>query len=214
MRDQDIEALSPHRWNIAIVDDDVSSCEAIQASLKSIGLLPTCFTDPRLFLESLAERAYVCLILDIHMPFMSGLEVQQRLHDLRIELPIIMVTGHGDVVTAVTAMKLGAVEFLQKPFPAETLLTAVQSILSREKVTDLEHRHYLKRLFNALTTRERDILLGIGRGLRSKQIADELGIAQKTVDEYRHRIFVKLNVNSATKLASLATEFRHLGLLN
>ncbi|CBL45497.1 Two-component response regulator [gamma proteobacterium HdN1] len=215
---------------VVVVDDDDALREAVVASLQSVGLEVEGFASASAFLDryladalngALADSSVPrCAVMDVRMPGLSGLEALRRLRESGSSLPVVFVTGHGDVEMAVSAMKLGAVDFLQKPFREQKLIDLVQAMLastasvqSAESGQDAPRKQALDEQLKKLTQREREVFLLVADGLRSKQIAGVMGISEKTVEEYRRRIFEKLEVKSAPMLASLATEMRMLKLL-
>lgn len=198
---------------VAVVDDDEILRDAMKESLSSVGIAVSTFASAQDLLADPALALLRCVVMDVRMPGLSGLEALRRMREKGLQTAVIFVTGHGDVDMAVSAMKLGAVDFLQKPFREQTLIDIVQEALARsaEPAADVRINSVRER-FTQLTPREREVFFAVARGLRSKQIAGELGISQKTVEEYRHRIFEKMQVRSATELASVATELRLLGI--
>lgn len=198
---------------VAVVDDDAATREAIVVVLDSIGIAAHTFASAQDFLAAPEASSYRCLVMDIRMPGLSGIEAQRRMKELGIAAPVIFITGHGDIEMAVDAMKRGAVDFLTKPFRDQVLIDTVQSVLSAAAarqapppVQQAASRHRLEQL----TPREREILVHVAGGRRSKQIAADLGITVKTVDEYRSRILGKMQVGTSSELAAVAAT---LGLL-
>lgn len=191
---------------VAVIDDDDAIRDAISMMLESVGIPTRCFPSALSFLEDASADAYHCLIMDIRMPGLSGIEAQRRLNETGSRIPIIFITGHGEVEMAVEVMKRGAVEFLQKPFKDQLLIDAVQSALARWRDDNAANilRDEFKRRLATLTARERDVFDGVARGLRGKQIAADLGIAVKTVEEYRARVFEKMQVRTGSELAAMA----------
>lgn len=197
---------------VAVVDDDDAIRDAISLMLDSVGINTRCYSSALGFLEDPLAHSCHCLIMDVRMPGLSGIEAQRRLNESGSDLPIIFITGHGEVEMAVEVMKRGAIEFLQKPFKDQLLIDAVQAALARwrnAKTTNDRQREF-KHLWDALTPRERDIFDGVAKGKRSKQIASDLGIATKTVEEYRARVFEKMQIKTSAELAALAARFSHL----
>lgn len=197
---------------VAVVDDDDAIRDAVSMMLDSVGINARCYSSALSFLEDPLAGTCHCLIMDVRMPGLSGIEAQRRLNEKGSALPIIFITGHGDVEMAVEVMKRGAIEFLQKPFKDQLLIDAVQAALARwhnTKMTNELKCEFLQR-WNSLTPRERDIFDGVARGKRSKQIASDLGIATKTVEEYRARVFEKMQVKTSAELAALAARFSPL----
>lgn len=196
---------------VAIVDDDAALREAMLFVLASVGIEAVAYASAKEFLTQASQQHYRCVVLDVRMPGLSGLEAQRRLKEMGEKSRIIFITGHGDVDMAVEAMKQGAADFLQKPFKDQILINAVQAALQNEPAPNESERVAdAKQRFEHLTPRERDILACVSQGLRSKQIAAELGIAIKTVEEYRSRILEKMGVSSSCELTALVTESRVL----
>ncbi|MCP5162336.1 MAG: response regulator transcription factor [Hahellaceae bacterium] len=197
---------------VAVVDDDGAMREAMMAILESVGIQVQGFESGQHFLAEAQRLRYGCLVLDIRMPGLSGLEVQKKLQELQIDVPLILVTGHGDIEMAVEAMKRGARDFLTKPFRDQVLIDAVQNALTAAHEAAAASHHEddlrmangeLQARLSSLTPREREVLTYVVKGMRSKQIAAELNIALKTVEEYRSRLLDKMKVRSSTELASL-----------
>lgn len=197
---------------VAVVDDDTPLREAMIMVLSSVGIDAVGFSSAQTFLTESSAKSYRCVILDVRMPGLSGLEVQRRLKEMGDHSRVVFITGHGDVDMAVEAMKQGACDFLQKPFKDQALINAVQSALQQEpEVAESTRAQAARERYEHLTPRERDILAAVAQGLRSKQIAAELGIAIKTVEEYRSRVLEKMDVSSSCELTALVTELRLLG---
>lgn len=196
---------------IFVVDDDGLVRESLVDLFASVGLHATAFASTRAFLEAPRDDVPSCLVLDVRMPEESGLDLQRRMHDQGLRIPIIFITGHADVPMSVRAMKLGAVNFLPKPFREQELLDAVGEALRK----DAEQRAAdagtaeLRKLAERLTPRELDVLKAVDRGLLNKQIAYELGIAEITVKMHRSSAFRKLK---ATTVADMIQKVRALNL--
>lgn len=198
---------------VAIVDDDAAIREAIVVVLESVGIRARSYPAAQAFLTSGEASACDCLVMDVRMPGLSGIEAFRRLRDAGEPIPVIFITGHGDIEMAVDVMKLGAADFLSKPFRDQTLIDAVQSALSRrgaaiasavasQAAEGAACEAVMARLKN-LTRREREVLVRVVRGQRSKQIAADLDIALKTVEEYRSRILQKMEAGTSCELASM-----------
>lgn len=188
-----------HAQRVYIVDDDEAVLDAIKELVESVGLEAETFPDARAFLNADKSDRAGCLVLDIRMARMSGLALQQRLKELNEELPIIFVTGHGDVETAVTAMKAGAVDFVQKPYHEQSLIDSINKALeidAQNRPAAENRRETLSRL----TDRERQIMQFLLKGLRTKSIARELEISPRTVDVHRQRILHKCGANTVAEL--------------
>ncbi|WP_347554077.1 response regulator transcription factor [Robbsia sp. KACC 23696] len=191
---------------VFVVDDDEAVRDSLRWLLEANGYGVQCFASAERFLESYAPGHVACLILDVRMQGMSGLELQEKLLDLDPQLPIIFVTGHGDVSMAVSTMKKGASDFIEKPFDETELLPLVKAMLERSRSMNIDaaqHRDSLERL-SKLTAREQQVLERITAGRLNKQMADDLGISIKTVEAHRANIMEKLNVNTVADLLRLA----------
>jgi len=194
----------PTQQTVFVVDDDPGICEVIAMLLTSIDILPKCYHSGEAFLEAYNGEVG-CLILDIRMKGMSGLKLQEHLLELDYYLPIIFITGHGDIPMAVRAMKLGAVEFLSKPFNNQELLETVQSILEirqKEQIAIDKRKKFLE-LSSRLTPREAEVVQEVVSGKLSKNIASKLGISIHTIELHRTNIMKKLEVKSLGELINL-----------
>jgi FixJ family two-component response regulator len=196
---------------VYVVDDDSSVCRAIARLIRSVGLAAQTFPSAKAFLEHALPDRPACLVLDLRLPGPSGLDLQEALSEAGRDVPIVFITGHGDVPTSVRAMKGGAVDFLQKPFNDQELLSCVQLGLtrSREQRTERTERAQLQTRIDALTPRERQVLLHVVTGKLNKQIAGELGIAEKTIKVHRGRVMQKMQ---AASVADLVRMVEKLGL--
>lgn len=191
---------------VFVVDDDRGLREAIKLLLESVDLRVETFRTAEQFLNSARPDAPSCLILDVRLPGVSGLELQRRLVLGGVPIPTIFITGHGDVPMSVQAMKSGAVEFLTKPFRDQQLLDAVQQALDRDR-NDRAHRkeqEALHRRYDSLTGREREVLRLILKGFLNKQIAARLGTSEITVKVRRSRMMEKMEASSLVELARMA----------
>lgn len=190
---------------IFVVDDDQRVRESLRWLLESVNLPVETYGSAEDFLHACAPHRHGCLILDIRMPRISGLQLQDILIERGIRLPIIMVTGHGDVPTAVRAVQKGAVDFLEKPFNDQVLLDRIHTVLvaeSKREDDEAEHGAILRRM-ESLTTREREVLEGVVGGKPNKRIATELGISVKTVEVHRARGMAKMATKSVAELTAL-----------
>jgi two-component system response regulator TtrR len=195
-----------HAETVFVVDDDEAVRDSLRWLLEANGYHVQCFASAESFLEAYHPAQIGCLILDVRMQGMSGLELQEKLIALESALPIIFVTGHGDVTMAVSTMKKGASDFIEKPFDEAELLPLVQRMLERARDENSEaavHRASAERLAK-LTAREQQVLERIIAGRLNKQIADDLGISIKTVEAHRANIMEKLSVNTVADLLRLA----------
>ena len=191
---------------VHLVDDDVAIRRSVGFMLKTSGFLVESYESGSQLLKNSGELEEGCILLDIRMPGMDGLEVQQVLQDKGVSLPVIIMTGHGDVALAVKAMKAGAVDFIEKPFERQTLLASLEEgyrWLSHKEATHDRMRDANLRL-HALTSRERDVLNGLAEGLPNKTIAFDLGISPRTVEIHRANLMTKLKVHSLSEALRIA----------
>jgi len=191
---------------VFIVDDDDAICQSLRLLIEDIGLPVRTFSSARQFLSQCDPSQGGCLVLDVRMSDMSGLELQLQLAKRQIRIPTIIITGHGDVPMAVTAMKAGAFDFIEKPFRDQILLDSIQRAIAQDASARREHNevHSLRSRVELLTARERQIMDRLVLGKANKAIAYELGISQKTVDFHRANVLAKLGANSVVKLVHLA----------
>src|ERR1700734_358352 len=190
---------------VFVVDDDPSVREALESLVSQAGWKPEVFASAQEFLDFPRTLAASCLVLDVTMPGLNGLELQSLIAGDRIDMPIIFVTGHADVPMTVKAMKAGAVEFLTKPVPEDVLLSAIENATARSRVT-LEQENELQELrgrYAKLTPRERDVMTLVVRGLLNKQEGGELGMAEITVKAHRGQIMRKMNAASFADLVNM-----------
>jgi FixJ family two-component response regulator len=195
---------------VLVVDDDVAVRDSLGDLLASVGVEAMLFGSTQELLDAGLPDRPACLVLDLRLPGASGLELQSRLAEMKIAIPIIFITGHGDVPTSVRAMKAGAVDFLPKPFRHQELLDAVIKALREDEERRSKDQHLieLRRLAERLTARERDVLRGVGRGLLNKQIAHELGVSEITVKMHRSSARRKLKAMSAADIVSKIAALR------
>ncbi|HEX7027031.1 MAG TPA: response regulator, partial [Gammaproteobacteria bacterium] len=185
--------------------DDDAVRDSLRLLLKSAGLPVKDFAGAAEFLESHDSEQGGCLVLDIHMPGVNGLQLQDELRRRGAAIPIIFITGHGDVPIAVQAMKQGAVEFLQKPFDDEDLLASIRKAFVRDVEARSQNRHSseARERYATLTPREKQVMEKVAAGLSSKQIAYELGISQRTVEIHRGAVMNKMNADSVAGLVKM-----------
>jgi len=198
---------------VYVVDDDASFRKAASRLLRTAGLEVEALASAQEFLEHPMADRPSCLVLDVRMPGPSGMDLQAALQKSRRDIPIVFMTGHGDVSTSVRAMKGGAVDFLEKPFRAPELLACVQRGLARSEQSRVERAEHaaIERRFATLTSRERDVLWLVVTGLLNKQIAGELGIAEKTVKIHRGQVMQKMEAGSVAELVPMAQKLRPAG---
>ena len=195
---------------VFIVDDDISVRESLESLIAEAGWRPEVFASATAFLARPRESLPSCLVLDVSLPDLNGLEVQQRIAD-RHDLPIIFITGHGDVPMTVRAMKAGAIEFLTKPFGPEVLVTAIHGAIERSRAL-LDEEAGLRALqarYQSLTHREREVMALVVRGQLNKQVGGELGISEVTVKAHRGRMMDKMKAKSLAELVNMAARLGH-----
>jgi RNA polymerase sigma factor (sigma-70 family) len=191
---------------VFIVDDDASVRKGLERLVRSVGLRGKTFASAPEFLQCAATDGPSCLVLDVRMPGVSGLALQETLATAGHRIPIIFITGHGDITTSVRAMKAGAVDFLPKPFNDQDLLEAIQEAIARDRQAREKQtaRQAIQQRVALLTPRERDVLGLVVAGLLNKQIAAELGMSEKTVKAHRAQVMQKMQVSSVAQLVLLA----------
>ena len=199
-------SLIPKKGTVYVVDDDEAVRDSLQWLLEGKDYRVRCFDSAESFLSRYDPREVACLIVDIRMAGMTGLELQDRLLERKSPLPIVIITGHGDVPMAVNTMKKGAMDFIQKPFKEEELVGLVERMLEHARDAFADHQSAASRdaLLAKLTSREAQVLERIVAGRLNKQIADDLGISIKTVEAHREHIKEKLNLKSSVELLRYA----------
>jgi two-component system, LuxR family, response regulator FixJ len=198
--------MPPDGVVVHVIDDDEAARQSLAFLLRANALEVQTYESGTVFLEVAPQLKSGCVITDVRMPEISGIELLRRLKELKIFLPVIVITGHGDVPLAVEAMKFGAADFLEKPFDDEILLAAVRSALNRQ---DSDGKRQAERAtidyrLGALSKRERDVLEGLVAGRANKQIAFDLGISPRTVEIYRANLMTKMQAASLSELVRMA----------
>jgi len=191
---------------VHVIDDDEGLRESLAFLLRSAALEVRSFDSAKAFLDGLPDAALGCVITDVRMPDMSGIELLRRLKELKVGVPVIVITGHGDIALAVEAMKIGASDFFEKPFDDDLLLASVRAALRQQadqtkrgaERADIEHR------ISTLSPREKDVLAGLIDGRANKQIAFDLGISPRTVEIYRANLMNKMQAGSLSDLVRMA----------
>jgi FixJ family two-component response regulator len=193
---------------VFVVDDDVSIREALKNLLRSVGMSVETFATAQEFLACRRPDSPCCLVLDVRLPGVSGLDLQRQLVEAKVEIPIIFITGHGDIQMSVRAMKAGAVEFLTKPFRDQDLLDAVQHAVDRDRAAreQREKTGKFQDRYQSLSQREQEVLALVVRGLLNKQIAGELSISEATVKLHRGKLMQKMGAGSLADLIRMAEE--------
>ena len=191
---------------VFVVDDDASIRDALRSLIRSVGLRVELFGSPREFLQGKPPDAPSCLVLDVRLPGKSGLDLQRELATANIHIPIIFITGHGDIPMSVRAMKAGAVEFLTKPFRDQDLLDAIQVGLERDRARRQRETevNMLRERLESLTPREREVLPRVVSGLLNKQVAAEIGATEATVKVHRSQLMKKMGADSLPELVRMA----------
>ncbi len=191
---------------VFVVDDDLAVRRSTERLIRSIGLEVQTFTSAREFLRSPRPERPACLVLDVRMPGLSGMDLQRDLSKSGIHIPIIFITGHGDIPMSVRAMKAGAVEFLTKPFGSRGLLDAVRAAIERDRLAQKEQSETgeLRERYEQLTPREREVMVRVAAGLLNKQVASELATTERTIKFHRAHIMQKMRAESLPDLVRMA----------
>jgi FixJ family two-component response regulator len=191
---------------VVVVDDDISVRESLELLIKNEGWEPALFESAQEFLARLPTVAPNCLILDVNLPDLSGLDIQQRISDEKFSTPIIFITGYGDIPTSVRAMKAGAAEFLTKPLDNEILIAAIRNAILRSQANLKREgaQRQLQERFGLLSKREREVMNLVVKGLMNKQVGFELGISEITVKAHRGRVMEKMRATTFVDLVNMA----------
>jgi FixJ family two-component response regulator len=206
--------MTPATPTVFVVDDDISVRESLQLLIQCEGWHPQTFASAQEFLDNPRVLVPSCLVLDVSLPGLNGLDLQKRVCVQRPDMPIIFITGYGDVPTTVRAMKAGAVEFLTKPFSDDTLLNAIRQAIERSRVA-LAYEAEMQALrdcYASLTHRERQVMALVVSGLLNKQVGGELGISEITVKAHRGRVMQKMKADSLADLVKMGARLRLQGL--
>lgn len=190
---------------VFIVDDDEAVRDSLGLLLRSVGYRARCYASAKDFLKAFDPRDYGCLVLDIRMPGMTGLELQKHLSEIGCNIPIVFITGHGDIPMAVEAVRLGAVDFLQKPFEDQELVDRINDAMKQaaeQREGELERLEILDRI-DSLTAREKQVMGQVVLGKANKVIAGDLGVSQRTVEIHRARVMEKMQANSLAHLVRM-----------
>ena len=200
--------MTPEQSTVLVVDDDISVREALSDLFQSVGLMVEAYASAQEFLKNPPRDGPCCLVLDVRLPGKSGLDFQHELNESDVRLPIIFLTGHGDIPMSVRAMKAGAVEFLTKPFREQDLLDAVHAALERDRLNREDEKllSTLRQRLASLTPREQAILALVAAGRRNKQIAFEIGTSEVTVKVHRTNLMRKMQASSLADLITMANK--------
>jgi FixJ family two-component response regulator len=198
---------------VYVVDDDASVRESLSSLIRSAGMAVEVFASPFDFLAQEQLIDFSCLVLDVRMPGLDGLALQEKIMAQGCEIPIIFITGHGDVPLAVRAMKAGAIDFLNKPFADTDLLAAITAALLRVSATVNERSELanLRLRFDTLTTREKQIMFAVAQGKQNKAIAYDLAVTESTVKVHKHNVMSKMNIRSVAELTMAIQRLKNVG---
>jgi len=203
-------SMPPAKPIVFVVDDDISVRESLELLIASAGWQPEIFASAQEFLHRPRSPVPNCLVLDLSLPGLNGLELQRRIAAERTDMPIIFITGHGDVPSTVQAMKAGATEFLTKPFSEDALLSAIRQALerSRDALSSEAEMQSLRKRYDSLTLRERQVMVLVVSGLLNKQVGGELGISEITVKAHRGKVMQKMKADSLPALVKMAARLQ------
>lgn len=201
------------RLMVHVIDDDEASRQSLAFLLQTADVAVQTYPSAAAFLDQLTAAAAGCIITDVRMPGMSGIDLLRRLKELKVDTPVIVITGHGDIALAVEAMKIGAADFLEKPYDDEALLASVRAALQQRGADEKRNaeRVEIEGRLAALSNRERDVLSGLVAGRANKQIAYDLGISPRTVEIYRANLMNKMQAGSLSELVRMALVVGILG---
>lgn len=195
---------------VYLVDDDEKIIQSLKFLLESVNYTVIYYSSADTFMEKYQDKSPACLILDIRMQGMTGLELQEELNKRQIDIPIIFITGHGDIPMSVRAMKQGAVDFLTKPINSQQLLETVNKAIQSQTTKDkqAQERNNLVKLLNQLTAREREVMALMAKGKTTKAIAKELDLSKNTIEVHRARVLKKMKVDSIAALIHLSVKYK------
>ena len=198
--------MTAEEATVFIVDDDASVCKALKRLVQSMGFKVVIFDSAKAFLENVFHERPACLVLDVRMPGMSGIELQEQMRNAGISIPIIFITGHANVSMSVEAMKAGAVDFIEKPFEDQKLLNAINRAIKKDRkfINEFAMVKILQQRIDSLTPREHEVFVLVVAGMLNKQIAFDLGMSEKTVKVHRARVMKKMNAGSLADLVRMA----------
>lgn len=198
---------------VFIVDDDASVCKALKRLIQSMGFKVVVFDSAKNFLEQGSHERPACLVLDVRMPGMSGIELQEQLRNAGVSIPIIFITGHANVSMTVEAMKAGALDFIEKPFDDQKLINAINQAIKKDKrlVSEFAVQKKLQQRVNSLTPREHEVFVLVVDGMLNKQIAFNLGMSEKTVKVHRARVMQKMKARSLADLVRMSEKLAGYG---
>ena len=203
-------SMPPTKPIVFVVDDDISVRDSLELLIATAGWQPEIFASAQEFLLRPRSPVPSCLVLDLSLPGLNGLELQRRIAAERTDMPIIFITGHGDVPSTVQAMKAGATEFLTKPFNDDALLSAIRQALerSRDALSSEAEMQSLRKRYDSLTLRERQVMVLVVSGLLNKQVGGELGISEITVKAHRGKVMQKMKADSLPALVKMAAQLQ------